>query len=224
MSSKVRLENIAAAVHGRYLVHPASHDSGRRLLVGFHGYGESAEAHLAELERIPDVAAWTVVAVQALHPFYNSRTGEVVASWMTRLDRQLAIQDNVRYVAEVVRREIGEAGPLGTLVYIGFSQGTAMAYRAAAAAGHPCRGVVALAGDIPPELADPAARLPPVMIGRGRDDEWYTEEKLDRDLQVLAAKGIEPRLLRFAGGHEWTDAFRQGVASFLTDLRANGTD
>ena len=68
-------------------------------------------------------------------PLYNSKTGEVVASWMTKLDRVEAIADNTRYagaVLEKVRAELGVAPPI---VFVGFSQGTAMAYRAALGAG-----------------------------------------------------------------------------------------
>ncbi len=90
--------------------------------------------------------------MQALHPFYN-RTGDVIACWMTRLQtasrRSL---DNVRYVASVVAEVKRELPVSERLVYLGFSQGAAMAYRAAAGSGHACTGVVVLGGDVPPEL------------------------------------------------------------------------
>ncbi|MGH9361759.1 MAG: alpha/beta hydrolase, partial [Thermoanaerobaculia bacterium] len=104
----------------------------------------------------------------------------------------------------------------------GFSQGVAMAYRAAAdhvRRGEPCHGVVALSADVPPEVA--AADLtgfPPVLVGRGAGEEWYSEEKLAADLATLAAKGIAARAFRFAGGHEWTDAFRQAAGEFLAEV------
>src|SRR5436305_2086680 len=90
---------IPATVHGRYLVRDGPPE---RLLVGFHGYGETAEAHMEELRQIPGIDRWTAVAVQALHPFYVSRTGMIVGSWMTNLDRVLAIEDNRVFVLSVV--------------------------------------------------------------------------------------------------------------------------
>src|SRR3954465_12628202 len=97
--SDFAIRTIPTTVHGR--------DRGRdgppeRLLVGFHGYGETAEAHLAELRQIPGIDRWTIVAVQALHPFYANRPGMIVAWWRTSLDRELAIEDNRAYVASVV--------------------------------------------------------------------------------------------------------------------------
>ena len=130
------VRTIPATVHGRYLVRDGPPE---RLLVGFHGYGETAEAHMAELAQIPGIERWTAVAVQALHPFYAGRTGMIVASWMTSLDRELAIDDNREYVRSVVAQL---PAPM-QLVVLGFSQGAAMAYRAAA--GSNATGLIVLA-------------------------------------------------------------------------------
>ena len=54
---------------------------------------------MQRLDDIPDAAAWTLVSIQGLHRFYRGRSEEVVASWMTREDRDLAIADNRAYVA-----------------------------------------------------------------------------------------------------------------------------
>src|SRR5437763_16895044 len=68
---------IPTTIHGRYLIRGGPQE---RLLVGFHGYGETAEAHMAELRQMPGIDRWNAGAVQALHPFYVSRTGMIVAS------------------------------------------------------------------------------------------------------------------------------------------------
>lgn len=196
---------IETPVHGR-LVHVSRGDD--RLLVGFHGYAETAEIHVAQLELIPGIAAWSVAAVQALHPFYT-RAGNVVASWMTSQDRELAIADNREYV----RRVVSALPPAKVLVFAGFSQGAAMAARAAAAESRSA-GLILLGGDLPDEItADPHRRLPPVLIGRGSRDEWHTAEKLKKDLRYLDGKDVT--VCEFDGGHEWTDGFRAAAAAFL---------
>ena len=214
---------VSAVVHGRYLVEPDGDERVRRWLVGFHGYGENAEKHLDELRRIP-VAGWRLTGVQALHPFYNQKTNDVIASWMTRLDREHAIADNVAYVAAVVEDIRKAHGPIGRLVFAGFSQGAAMAYRAAAHAGESCHGVIALAGDIPPELKTPASRFPPVLIARGARDTWYTDDVMARDVEFLADRGVPVETMTFDGGHEWSDAFREIAARFLDRVAAGGHD
>jgi predicted esterase len=200
---------IETSVHGRFL----HEDRGaEKLLVGFHGYAEGAEAHMEELRKIAGIEAWSLASVQALHPFYT-RSGQVVASWMTSLDRELAIRDNVAYVHKV----LGMLPKPRTLAFIGFSQGAAMAARAAAFAG-PAAGLILLGGDIPPEIKSDDVPLPPqVLLGRGTRDEWYTEEKFKNDLSFLESKARVTRCV-FAGGHEWTDAFRDAVSSFLRSL------
>lgn len=208
---------ITALVHGRYLFEaPEAEDC--PLLVGFHGYGENAERHLEELRRLPGAARWVLCAVQALHPFYN-RSGDVIASWMTRLQREQAILDNVRYVAGVVAELKRELPVSGQLVFLGFSQGAAMAYRAAAGSGHPCQGVIVLGGDVPPELeSHDLSRFPPVLLGRGTSEEWYDAAKMEHDVELLRRKGADVRPCVFEGGHEWTNEFRAAAGRFLEEV------
>jgi len=220
VSGEVR--HIATQVHGRYLVEvPAPLRKGQAcpLLVGFHGYGESAEKHLDELRKIPGANQWVLCAVQALHPFYN-RTGEVIACWMTRQDRELAIADNIGYVAGVVA-DLQKTLPVSDrLVFLGFSQGAAMAYRAAAGSGHHCHGVVVLGGDVPPELeqSDLSAGFPPVLLGRGSSEEWYDAAKMEHDVELLRGKAVDVRPVVFTGGHEWTNEFRAAAGGFLREV------
>ncbi len=218
MTGREQEHHIATQVHGCYLVAAPDGKGPFPLLVGFHGYGETARDHLPHLRRIAPGPGWLSCAVQGLHPFYR-RSGEVVAGWMTRFDRERAIRDNLRYVAGVVT-QVGRDYPVaGRPVYVGFSQGVAMAYRAAAASGQPGRGLIALAGDVPPELAEgDLSHLPPVLVGRGHDEEWYTEERLRADLERLAAGGVAVEVCRFPGGHEWTEEFYRACHVYLEGL------
>lgn len=209
------VRRVEARVHGRYLVVAPDSAPVRAVLLGFHGFGETARHNLEELRRLPALDGWMLVAVEALHPFYT-RAGEVVACWMTRQDRELAIEENVGYVRSVLA-EVGAEVPEGTpLALLGFSQGTAMAYRAAARGGGSPVAVVALAGDVPPELAE-MDEMPfdAVLIGRGTQETWYTHEQLERDVALLEARGVRVTVSEFDGGHEWTDAFRDDASRFL---------
>lgn len=206
---------VSAQVHGRYLVRvPEPAPQPWPLLVGFHGYGEDAADLLRELTRIPGTDEWLVVSVQALHPFYTRNDQKVVASWMTRLDREQAIADNLAYVGRVlndVRRRYPTREPL---VFAGFSQGGAMAYRAAA--HYPSDGLIVLAADVPPDVAaGPRAPLPHVLIGRGTEDQWYTESKQASDVRMLEELGTRPEICVFDGGHDWSDEFREAAMNML---------
>ena len=208
---------VPATVHGHYWVRPAARpqQDGAPLLVGFHGYGEDGESFLGSLAAVPGSEGWHIASVQALHPFYR-RDGRVVASWMTRFDRELAIEDNITYARSAVEAIRSGLRAAPALVFAGFSQGVAMAYRAAAAL--PASGLLALAGDVPPEV-DPA-RLPPVLVGRGCADEWYDDGKLQADLERLRAAGVRATPCVFDGGHEWTREFYRAAGTFLAEIQA----
>ena len=143
---------IPTTIHGRYLVDLPDSTEPHLLLVGFHGYAEQAGVQLDRLRDVRDSAAWSLVSIQGLHRFYRSGGEVLAASWMTREDRELMIADNVAYVDRVIDTIADEGGSLTLLVYAGFSQGASMAYRAAALGTHRGSGIIALGGDIPPEL------------------------------------------------------------------------
>lgn len=192
--------SIPATTHGRVLVREVA--TPRGLLVGFHGYMENAEIQIQRLESVDGTEDWTLVAVQGLNRFYRSRSEEVVASWMTRQDREAAIEDNIDYVNRVVSATRGSDEPV---VFVGFSQGVAMAFRAGVRGSAAAAGVIAVGGDVPPELlADSALAFPRVLLVRGARDEWYTAAKLSADVVALSDRATSVESVTFDGGHEWT--------------------
>jgi len=195
MGDRLTVKSIATGTHGRYLVAPPSGAGPWPMLVGFHGYMERAERHLSHLQQIPGSADWLLVSVQGLHRFYAPNHRQVIASWMTSQDRKLAIADNLAYVGAVVGKVKQEFKTTDALVYAGFSQGVAMAYRAATRSTHLGTGILALAGDVPPELRDDLSiTWPPVLVT------WLESVEFD-------------------GGHEWTNEFLAASGRFLNACR-----
>ncbi len=189
------------------------------MLVGFHGYGQNADMMLDELRRIPGASAWQLVSVQALHPFYTRHDQSVVASWMTRQDREAAIADNVEYVNRAVTAAVSD--DVRTLVFLGFSQGASMAARAAARSPRQAAGLILLGGDIPPDVKDdPPVALPPVLIGVGDTDAWY-QARVDCRSRFLERRGIPHSVVRFAGGHAFTDEFRTAAGEWLISVSSS---
>jgi predicted esterase len=210
-------KTIETVTHGRYLVDVPQ--PGLPILVGFHGYAESAEIELERLRAIDALNRWIALSVQGLHRFYRGRSTDVVASWMTRQNREVAIADNIRYAAKVIDTVAKEYSASTARVFTGFSQGVAMAFRSATAPRQPVHGVIALGGDIPPELdSSSLSCIQTALIGRGIRDEWYTAEKLAADEGRLSDAGVKVQVVSFDAVHEWTSGFSQAAARFLYSI------
>jgi predicted esterase len=207
--------SLAVTTHGRLLVDDTGAAPPLRLLIGCHGYAQSADEMMDLLHTIPIGGSWTRVAVQALHRFYRGRTEITVASWMTSQDRDLLIADNIAYLDAAIR-EVAAGRPIERLVFCGFSQGVAMAFRAGLLGARKAEAVLALAGDVPPDLlADAALTFPRVLLARGTRDEWYTEPKLRADEAHLLQRGTQVETLTFDGAHEWHEDFARRAAAIL---------
>ena len=211
--------SIETSTHGRVLIKDAGvSPSDARFLVGFHGYAQNAEDMLTELDHLSNRNAWTLVSVQALHRFYLRGDERIVASWMTRQDRELAIADNIVYIDRVVRSLVAEA-PQAPVVFVGFSQGVAMAYRAGVLGAHRPRGVIAIGGDIPPDVkTSPSNKFPPILVTAGESDRFYPQAKVEADEAFLRSAGVQFDVFRYQGGHEWTDPLRERIDQALDQI------
>lgn len=211
--TQVETHMLTTRTHGSYLLELPVGDV-RTLLVGFHGYGETAHEQLPRLRQLPGADQAARVSVQSLHLFYT-KLGAVVGSWMTRHLREQAIADNVAYVAGVLA-ELRLRFPRAALVYVGFSQGAAMAYRAAAGAGQSAAALISVGGDVPPDVAAQSGTpLPPTLVLRGADDPWYTTEKFEADRAALTRLGVDLCALEYPQAHEWPTELPAAAVSFL---------
>lgn len=215
------LRHAPAVVQGRYLVRPPREGVTKHHWIGFHGQAQTADVMLDAFMRSVPGDDWLVVSVQALNLFYAARNQNVVASWMTRLDRELAIASNVAYVDRVVEQLEGEFGAPATRVFAGFSQGVGMAYRAGVLGRHRCDAIVTVGGDVPPELLSlPPRPWPRVLAMAGLHDAHFLRETLARDFDALRARGVDASSLVFEGGHEWASEAEAAAVAFLLKISA----
>jgi predicted esterase len=214
---------VPTQTHGRVLIADPAIAPASGTLIGFHGYGQSADTMLDDLRKIPGSESWRLVSVQALHRFYTRGDQAVVANWMTRQDRDAAIADNIEYVNRAVDAAVGEDA--GAIVYLGFSQGASMAARIAANGRRPAAGLILLGGDIPPDVkTDVVSRFPPVLIGIGSRDTWY-QPRAEEDLKFLEDHRIPKTTVRYDGAHEFTDEFRRAASNWIAQFaRSRGED
>jgi hypothetical protein len=80
--------------------------------------------------------------------------------------------------------------------------------------------MVALGGDVPPELdRERLARLSAALLGRGVRDEWYGTAQWTADQARLRGAGVSTSPVEFDAGHEWTPVFSAAAGEFLGHLR-----
>jgi len=138
---------------------------------------------------------------------------------MTRQDRGAAIADNVAYVTKCMDAVAAEYPTLPTVVFAGFSQGVAMAFRAAASAAQRTIGVIAVGGDIPPEIAPSALeRVSAALLIRGATDNWYSEKQFAEDEQRLRHSAVAVRAVTLNAGHDWAGDLNLPASQLLQEL------
>ncbi len=67
-------------------------------------------------------------------------------------------------------------------------------------------------------MAEHGGELPPILLGRGIEDAWYSEEKMAADLEVLGQLDAKVETCVFEGGHDWTPAFYDRAGEFLAQV------
>jgi predicted esterase len=209
---------IEATTHGRYLAASPERASPSVAIVGFHGYGENAGTQMERLHSMTRGLNCLLISIQGLHRFYRGSSNDVVASWMTRQDRELAIADNISYVARVVESVLAERKVEASLLFVGFSQGVSMAFRAAVTSRVQPAAVAAVGGDLPPEIQpEMLKRLSGALLCHGKGDPYYGHEKFRDDEARLSAAGVKVRLFEFDGGHVWPHDLDEQLPRFMRD-------
>jgi predicted esterase len=171
------------------------------VLIAFHGYGETPQKLLELFAAAGITDRSLVVAPWGLHHYYD-RKGEVVASWLTRFERECRIEELRRHslrIWEEIRRRHGEL----PLALFGFSQGAANVYRVGLLPELPARALYVLGGDMPPETVSELAAAPrrPVHLLWGEGDEVVPIERMEADAARLAAAGFPLARTVVKGGH-----------------------
>lgn len=175
-----------------------------------HGYQQLARRFLRRFEPIDDGGRF-IVAPEALSRFYVSKesgrhgaTSVVGATWMTREDRLVEVDDYVAYLDDLAQH-VG-ADRAATLTVLGFSQGVATASRWVTY-GRVRPDRVLLWGDVsPPDLdldrARDAFSKVELTLVRGRQDGALAPRLVTEERSRLDQAGLRYDLVEYEGGHD----------------------
>jgi predicted esterase len=177
----------------------------REVWVILHGYGQLA-ARFAEAFTPLDDGTRLIVAPEGLSRFYlDQSSGQVGASWMTREDREVEIDNYVRYL-DAVAEAVTTGFPPRPVHLLGFSQGSATACRWIERGRVQPARLIVWGGEIPPDLdwsrARPRFQRVPVVLVAGTEDRYVPPEALTQFGALLALNGVRHTVVRFPGAHE----------------------
>ena len=177
-----------------------------------HGYGQLAGDFIKEFEIISDPTR-VIVAPEALSRYYaanvpgfHSSESKVVASWMTREDREAEIDDYVAYLDAVYDEIMSKIDRKdASITALGFSQGGATANRWLTRGRSRADRLIMwgslIASDADLNQAATFFREVKLEIVIGKKDQFANEKMIEDYQRVLTQNGIPFELVTFEGGH-----------------------
>lgn len=188
------------------------------LLTVLHGFGQAANSFIQDFA--PLTAGGVMIAApQAPHHFYtNLNQRKVGFSWLTRYQRDRSIAEFGTYMGQFQRLIAAQYAIDPEQRFVaGFSQGVSMAYRMAIHSDVRLQGLIALGGDLPPDVADRQNELRAIriLLVHGRSDAIVPCAKAVDAFQTLSAHGHRVELFEFDGGHSIPPAALDKIAEFI---------
>ena len=190
----------------------------RDLWIVCHGYAQLAERFLTGFRAVIEPGR-RIAAPEALNRYYTDGTigphgphAPVGATWMTREDRLVEIDDYVAWL-DILHDTLRPA-PAARVLVLGFSQGGATVSRWASRTTRRIDHLVLWGSPLAPDLTPRGdlfgrARLSIVF---GDSDALATDDRVSAELRRYTEGGLAHELIRFAGGHRLDDAVLRRLA------------
>ena len=173
------------------------------ILFALHGYGQLVEFFIRKFH-VLDSDKIFVVAPEGLHRFYlKGSSGRVGASWMTKEERDSDIKDYVDYLDQVWN-EINLKYTFDKRILLGFSQGGATASRWHSYGSYSANEFILWAAVFPNDMDNNTLLNYNKSVNYfvvGKQDEYYSNNKIDAHFQSLKTKNINFNLIKFEGNH-----------------------
>ena len=185
-----------------------------------HGYGMLSEYFIKKFNCIINDKT-LVIAPEAPNRFYlGNNYSRVGASWMTKLDREQEISDNILFfdkLFSIIKKEIGHDNfKLNTL---GFSQGGPALVRWLMSNKLNTNSLILWGSDIPKDslVFENKSRWNSMnlKIVIGRNDEYINEEMKQEFVGVVKSYGLKYDLIEYEGGHKIIEKELKKIANSL---------
>ena len=169
-----------------------------------HGYGQLAQYFLQKFKSLNEEGI-CIIAPEGLSKFYLAgNVGRIGATWMTRENRLVEIENYTRYLDSILAIE--RTPPHVKTTLLGFSQGAATAVRWAMSGKLEFDRLVLWAGLFPPDMdfekGSHLLQNKEVLEVLGKHDEFITKEKIAEMHDLNTRLHLTPTIIEFDGKHE----------------------
>lgn len=171
----------------------------------FHGYGQLAEFFIKKF--LPfDTKGRLFVAPEATNYSYlKDFQGRVGANWMTSHERELAIENNHRYLDQLMDQILSGFEYPPIVNAFGFSQGVATATRWASRWSGNVNEFILWAGgfahDLELDLSKKKFEKTKFISVLGDQDEFVSSEHVQKQRDLINSLNKEVKKISFSGGH-----------------------
>jgi predicted esterase len=196
-------QKISITKTARYFSSQENGNHVREIVFVLHGYAQLADEFLASFDAVKR-SDLLIVAPEGLHRFYAKGSSEkVVASWMTKEDREDDIADYVNLLDTIYAELIATNQSVEKIRVLGFSQGAATASRWCALSKNNFHELILYCGFFPPDL--PPTGIPSniaLTVLTASDDRFVSAEQEKSQLEMMCKSRPDLRHIRFEGKHE----------------------
>lgn len=171
-----------------------------------HGYGQLPQYFIRKFKGISDKER-IIVAPGGLSRFYlDGFSGRVGATWMTKEERLLDIDNYINYLNSVAAEVLNDASEDVRITLLGFSQGSATVCRWVDKLNFNFERLILHSGAFPPDIdfsgLGKKLKKKKVYMVRGDNDEFINEERKNEQQTLIEKLNVKVEQIEFAGKHD----------------------
>ena len=172
-----------------------------------HGYGMLSEFFIKKFECILNEKT-VVIAPEGSNRFYlNNNYSRVGASWMTKVDKEKDIEDNISFIETLYTKIVDDIGHNNfKLKTLGFSQGGATLVRWIMSNSIKVDSLILWGSDIPKDSLTTQNKSRwssiNIKIVIGKKDEYISDENKKKVIDAVNAYGLSYKLIEYDGPHK----------------------
>lgn len=204
--SRVLKKNISFQYQAQYSVSHEPTFQEKEIWLILHGYGQLAEFFLKKFQEYDSSDRLFIAPEGSNYAYLTGFSGRVGANWMTKYERETAIQNNHRLLDQLMEELLAQYEERPKINVLGFSQGAATATRWGSQWAGKVGQVVLCSGGFAQDMILDEAKEKfadtKFTLVLGDKDDFITSESIEIQEKLIENLGKKARKLIFSGGHE----------------------